>query len=152
MEQSQPRPPITPEQRRQRSESRKINTNKAFFDSLRRLCDLPQEELEKAAVSVVCALERRLTGDEVFDFESQLPAKFRDMLTRCERHEGAPPSKFGLAELYKMVGDDLGKSQDEVVGIVRATILALKGQITQGEADDVASQLPGDIKEIWIYP
>ena len=51
-----------------------------------------------------------------------------------------------------MIGADLGKERDEVVPIVRSVFLALKGQITAGEAEDVASQLPADIKEIWIYP
>lgn len=146
------RPGITDEQRRQRSESRKINTQKHFMDKVKQLCDWPEEDLQKATASIVCTLEQRLTGEEAFDFEAQLPAKLRELLVRCERHEGAPASKFGLQEFYQRIGDDIGKGPNEVVGVVRAVFLALKGQISKGEADDVASQLPLDLKEIWIYP
>jgi uncharacterized protein (DUF2267 family) len=33
---------------------------------------------------------------------------------------------------------------------VRAVCAALKSQISPGEADDVAAQLPADLRELWM--
>ncbi len=138
--------------RSQRSETRKSQTYAEFMKSLRRISDMPEALCEPAAVSVLCAIEQRISANEAADLESQLPAKLVEVLDRCERHAGEMPERFGLDELYAMVADDLDKSPEEVVPIVRDVILAVKGQITRGEADDVAAQLPKDIKRIWNLP
>lgn len=138
--------------REQRRRSRATNTYKVFLDKLKTLADLPGADLEAAAASVLCALEQRLTADEAFDLESQLPSKLRELLKRCDRHLSAEPRRFGLSEFYDKVATDLGVGRDEAVPLVRAVILAVKYQISQGEADDVHAQLPGDLKQIWQYP
>lgn len=144
--------PATDEDRARRSASRATNTYRAFLEKLHALSDLHGEQLEAAAASVLCGLEQRLTADERFDLEAQLPSKLRGLLQRCDRHAASAPRRFGLSELYDKVSTDMGVSRDEAVTIVRAVILAVKYQISQGEAEDVASQLPGDMKQIWQYP
>lgn len=138
--------------RQQRRASRATNSYKTFMDKLKTLADMPGADLEAAAASVLCALEQRLTADESFDLESQLPSKLRELLQRCDRHQLSEPRRFGLSEFYDKVANDLDIERDEAVPLVRAVILAVKYQISQGEADDVQSQLPGDLKQIWQYP
>lgn len=138
--------------RQQRRESRATNTYKTFIDKLKTLADMPGADLEAAAASVLCALEQRLTSEEAFDLESQLPSKLRELLKRCDRHQMTEPRKFGLHEFYEKVASDLSIERDQAVPLVRAVILAVKYQISQGEAEDVEAQLPGDLKQIWQYP
>jgi uncharacterized protein (DUF2267 family) len=147
-----PRRPRTPEQRAQRSESRRSTSFMNFLKRLTQISGMSNEEAEKASVSVLCALEQRLTGDEVFDLESQLPAKLRDLLVRCERHEGKPPRKFGIDEFYDMVARDLSRSVTDIKPVVGNVIVALRDQISAGESEDVASQLPGDLAALWNNP
>ena len=149
MQEGQSRKIVTDADRQQRRESRRNNTMVFFLKDLAQYSSLPQEELGKAAASVLCALEQRLSSDEVKDLESQLPANLRDLLVRCERHEGNPSREFALGDLYDMVCEDLGMRQEDVPPVVRAVFRALKDQISEGESEDVAAQLPADIKEVW---
>ena len=48
-----------------------------------------------------------------------------------------------------MIGEDLGMQAAEVEGVVRAVFSAVREQISEGEAEDVASQLPKDLGALW---
>lgn len=120
-----------------------------FIRDLERYCNLPVEDLPRTAESVLCALEQRLTVEEAHDMESQLPANLQDLLVRCDRHAGLKKRSFDLEALYTMVGDDLNLRAGDVPPVVRAVFRAVKDQISEGESQDVASQLPADIREIW---
>jgi len=135
--------------RQQRHESRTSQTYAAF---IKRLCErggMSPHTAEQAAVSVLCALEQRIFGEEARDLEAQLPQKLVELLTRCERHEGPPPTKFGRAEMLNMVGQDLSLSPEAVEPVVRAVMSTLQDQITEGEAEEVMNQLPHDIRDLW---
>jgi uncharacterized protein (DUF2267 family) len=144
-----PRPPVSPEQRLLRRESRSSSTYKAFLKNLSDKGRMSEEIAEAAAVSVLCALEQRLVGGEASDLEAQLPLKLQNLLARCERHHGEVPAKFGREEFLAMVGEDLGMQSSEVEGVVRAVFAAVRDQISEGEADDVSAQLPKDLGALW---
>ncbi|MBN8232516.1 DUF2267 domain-containing protein [Corallococcus macrosporus] len=142
------------ERRRMRHESRTSQTYKAF---LKYLCDvgrLPSEQAaEDAAVSVLCVLEQRLVGEEDNDLEAQLPMKLRELLIRCDRHEsGPPPQKFGRTEMVSMVAEDLDIEPDDAEPIIRAVFSAIQAQISTGESDDIAGELPPDLRDLWARP
>lgn len=149
---TQGRRPVTDETRRQRHESRSGSTYKHFLKDLCRVGNLSEEQAEQASVSVLCALERRIYSDEASQLEAQLPVKLRDLLQRCERHEGAPPKKFGKDEFFRMVADDLNTDPGNAEKCARAVITAVRSQISEGEAEDVAGQLPEDLAELWRRP
>ncbi|RKH40846.1 DUF2267 domain-containing protein [Corallococcus sicarius] len=142
------------ERRRMRHESRTSQTYKAF---LKYLCDvgkLPSEQAaEDAAVSVLCVLEQRLVGEEDKDLEAQLPMKLRELMIRCDRHEaGPPPQKFGRAEMMSMVAEDLDMEPEDTEPIIRAVFSAIQAQISTGESDDIAGELPPDLRDLWARP
>lgn len=152
-EQQQPggRREVPLETRRQlRHESRTSQTYAAF---LKRLCErggMSPHTAEQAAVSVLCALEQRIFGEEARDMEAQLPRRLVDLLHRCERHEGPPRKKFGREEMLNMVGSDLSLNPDAVEPVVRAVMSTLQDQISEGEAEQVMNQLPADIRDLWL--
>ncbi len=89
-------------------------------------------------------------GTEVKHLEAQLPAKVRDLLRRCPRHEGLPPRKFKLLEFLQRVGEDLDTTPNEAERLSRAVFATVRGHISEGEADDVMGQLPADLRALWI--
>lgn len=136
--------------RARRHESR---TSQSYATFLKHLCDrggMSPSVAEKAAVSVLCAIEQRIFGEEARDLEAQLPQKLTELLHRCERHEsGPPPRKFGRAEMLLMVGEDLSLEPDAVEPVIRAVLDAIQEQVSEGEVEQVLRQLPEDLRDLW---
>lgn len=138
------------ERRKRRSEARASQTYAAFIKHLCERGGMSPSVAQQAAVSVLCAVEQRIYAEEARDLEAQLPRKLTELLHRCERHEGeARPEKFGLQEMLRWVGDDLALNPDAVEPVVRAVLDAVRDQISEGEADDLLSQLPEDMRHLW---
>lgn len=135
--------------RKLRHESRASQTYKVFLDHLCERGGMSPAVAQQAAVSVLCAVEQRILSDEALDMEAQLPRKLTDLLHRCEKHEEELPPKFGREHLLKRVGEDLSLNPDAVEPVVRAVLDAIRHQISEGEAEDVMSQLPQDIRDLW---
>lgn len=136
--------------RARRRESRTSQTYAAFIKHLCERGGMSPSVAEQAAVSVLCAIEQRIFGEESRDLEAQLPRKLTELLNRCERHESAPPPrKFGRAEMLLMVGKDLSLEPEAVEPVVRAVLDAIRDQISEGEVDQVMEQLPADLRDLW---
>lgn len=146
------RPATVDEQRLMRSRSRSAQTYTLFLNKLCEVGRMSSDFAERAAVSVLCALEQRLTSDEANDMEAQLPTRLQSLLVRCSRHRGAPPEKFGRDEFLQMVADDLGMQLAEVEGVVRSVFRTVREWISEGEVDDIIQQLPRDFEELWQRP
>lgn len=133
-----------------RHESRTSQSYAAFIKHLCERGGMSPSVAEQAAISVLCALEQRIFGEEANELEAQLPRKLTELLQRCERHEsGAPPVKFGREEMLRMVGAELGLNPDAVEPVVRAVLDALRDQISDGEVEDVMKELPADLRDLW---
>jgi uncharacterized protein (DUF2267 family) len=136
--------------RAQRHEARTSQTYAAFIKHLCERGGMSPSVAEQAAVSVLCALEQRIFGEEAQDLEAQLPRKLTELLHRCERHEsGPPPRKFGRAEMLAMVGEELSLMPAAVEPVIRAVLDAIRDQISEGEVEQVMNQLPADLRDLW---
>lgn len=144
-----PRPRVTPERRRQRHESRTGTTFRAFLNDVCEYSHLPLDEAERTTLSVICTLEQRITANEARDLEAQLPLRLRELLQRCPAHASAKPERFSLDEFIARVADDLDCTEDEAESRIEAVFAALRDQISEGEFEDVGSQLPSDIADLW---
>jgi len=138
------------EQRRaERSEQRRNQTFAAFMTYLRRVGSISEERAEQSAVAVLCALERRILPGEAKDLEAQLPAKLRDLITRCDRHAGVKKHAIDRAEFVGMVADELGVPPPAAEHLILSVFHALRAQVSEGEARQVESQLPADLEALW---
>jgi uncharacterized protein (DUF2267 family) len=136
--------------RAQRREARTSQTYAAFIKHLCERGGMSPSVAEQAAVSVLCAIEQRIFGEEARDLEAQLPQKLTELLVRCERHEsGPPPRKFGRAEMLRMVGEDLSLAPEAVEPVIRAVLNAIRDQVSEGEVEQVMRQLPHDLRDLW---
>lgn len=138
--------------RQQRHEAHAASTYKSFLKGLMELGSLSEGDAECAAVSVLAALERRIYGQEAKSLESQLPAKLRELLQTVPHHEGKPTEKFGREGLIEHVASDLKRDPSEIEPLVRSVFAAVRAQITEGEAEKVAAQLPSDLATLWMMP
>ena len=141
--------PTLPELAIKRHESRTTNSYLRFLEDLMDIGNLEADEAEAAAVSVLCALEQRISANEAQDLNSELPVKLRELLFRCDRHQ-EKPLRFDLDTLYDMVADDLQVNRESVVPVVHFVFCAVRQRISEGEAADVAAQLPRDIASVWL--
>jgi uncharacterized protein (DUF2267 family) len=136
--------------RARRHESRTSQTYAAFIKHLCERGGMSPSDAEQAAVSVLCAIEQRIFGEEAQDLEAQLPQKLTQLLHRCERHEsGPPPNKFGRAEMLLMVGEELSLKPEAVEPVIRAVLAAIRDQVSDGEVEQVMRKLPSDLRDLW---
>ena len=129
-----------------RHESHAATTYQAFLKDVEHVGAMPKELAERAAVAVLSVFERRIVPAGARHLEAQLPSTLRELLEHLSQR------KFGRAAFFRMVADDLGMSAHEVEPIVRAVFRVVRSKVSEGEARDVAAELPRDLAELWVNP
>jgi uncharacterized protein (DUF2267 family) len=110
---------------------------------------LDREEARRATAAVVHALRDRLTPVEAGQLAAQLPRGLQLLWAEGER-PGRAPMKIRREAFYQRVKTEAGvATRREAQEVVFGVFAALKDAVSPGEADDVLSQLPKDLKEIW---
>ena len=143
--------PVTEQRRLQRHESRVSQTWRNFLIDLRSATSLDAEAAADAAVSVLCRLEERITGEEARDLEAQLPVKLQQLLAdACGQVEAI--HKLNRYQFVASVALDLGVPDAEAETLVHAVFATVRSHISEGEARDVQSQLPKDLQSVWMQP
>lgn len=113
------------------------------------------EQAKLATRIVFDLLHHRITEEEAYDIESQLPRDlaliweggetwFQRLLSRFKPH-----NDFNRLEFIKEINarkQDLPSTGEK---ISKAVFYALQNQISRGEAEDVAAQLPLDLRDLW---
>jgi uncharacterized protein (DUF2267 family) len=107
---------------------------------------------EQAATAVLCTLTMRVTGGQARDYVASIPQPLSALLIPCVQHRGEQPEKFDRAGFLQRVTDHLGVSMEDAERISRAVFAAVRSDLPQREADDVESQLPRDLAELWRAP
>jgi len=142
------RPGRTPARRMERHEQHLAQTYAGFLRELEEL-GVDHELAPKAIESVLCALEQRLVESESRHLEAQLPRKVQALLQRCPRHLGRPPRGVNREEFLRMVAEDLRCDVNRAETLTRAVFAAVRNHISEGEAEEVAIQLPHDLRTLW---
>ena len=108
-----------------------------------------REAVKKGVAVVLRALRDRLTPTEARQAAAQLPRELKRVWSAGEV-AGRKPVKMHRRDFYERVKKEAGlTSIREARFLVIAVFAALKEQISAGEARDVESQLPRDLKEVW---
>ena len=140
-----------PSRSEQRHQSRIGSTYAAF---IKHLCEVGRLEpglAEGAAVSVINALLHRIHPDEAKELMAQLPRKLLELLPKQEARAQKPERVIGKSrdDFLRVVAEDLGKDVSEMESIVRAVFQGLREHISEGEAEDVESNLSHDLRDLW---
>lgn len=110
---------------------------------------LERTDAKRATAAVLHALRDRLTPEEATQAAAQLPRELK-LVWRSGEAPRRRPMKMHRREFYDRVRGDAGlASLVEARNVTRSIFGALKDQLSPGEADDVLSQLPKDLKDVW---
>ena len=128
------------------------HTRSTYARFVKHVCavgELPPALAEAASISVLCALERRILPGQARHLEAQLPRRLVAFLPSGRELPPGERRRYGRDAFLQSVAQDLRLPQEEVEPIVRAVIMALRDRISEGEADDVANNLPEDLRALW---
>jgi uncharacterized protein (DUF2267 family) len=116
-----------------------------------RLGELPPGIDSAAAfMAVMCTFAQRLSGGEARHVLLGLPGTLRPFVTSCMLHRDEPAQPFGSDELLRRVSEHLGTSVTVAEDIVRAVFSAVKTCLPSKDVEDAASQLPPDLRALWL--
>jgi uncharacterized protein (DUF2267 family) len=108
-----------------------------------------REAVKQGVAAVFGALRDRLTPEESRQAAAQLPRELKAMWLGGEV-PGRKPMKMHRREFYERVKKDAGAASiREARFLVIAVFAALKEQLSAGEAEDIQSQLPKDLRAVW---
>ncbi|WP_158501708.1 DUF2267 domain-containing protein [Vitiosangium sp. GDMCC 1.1324] len=139
-----------PQSRSEKRHQSHIGSTYAAF--IKHLCEVGKLDAglaECAAVSVINALLHRIQPGEAKDLQAQLPRKLLDFLPK---EDGSKPRRMlgkSREDFFRAVAEDLRKDVSEVEPIVRAVFQGLREHISEGEAEDVESNLSKDLQDLW---
>lgn len=128
---------------------------KAFVQRVAARMGCDEHWAESLTFAVFQELRDRLTPAEAADVDAQLPAGLKTLwesLDRPDRHVRRvhEPQFIGEVRLIASLPDEA--EAERAVVTVFATLQELLGSPTgmEGEAWDVMSQLPKDLKKLWV--
>jgi len=123
---------------------------KEFFERVQRYARLGDlERAEDLTRIVFYLLSARLTINEGDDLRAQLSEDLKKLWDEVKETK-VDVIKFKRPEfLNRVMADGRLKNAKEAENVVNAVFKALKSQISKGEAEDVAAQLPEHLKEMW---
>jgi uncharacterized protein (DUF2267 family) len=139
----------TSQRRLQRHLSHTGATYSHFIKHLCQVGELSPELAEAAAISVVSALQRRILPGQARHLSAQLPRRLVAFLPPARELSSSERRRFGCEAFLKRVSVDLGLELDEAERVARAVIASVRDRISEGTADDVANNLPEDLRALW---
>ena len=81
---------------------------------------------------------------------AQLPRELRALWGEGEGDEARQPLRLHRKDFYARVQSEAGLgSEREARMVTGAVFAALQAQLSPGEADDIHTQLPKDLKVVW---
>ena len=106
-----------------------------------------QEEAMLAIGATLATLAERLAGGEAKDLASQLPPEIGVFLLQPYAGIGDP---FGLEEFFRLVSKRAGIGMQNASLQARVVIGVLCEAVSMGEIENVRSQLPQDIRQLFM--
>jgi uncharacterized protein (DUF2267 family) len=80
-----------------------------------------------------------------------MPGPLRDLFQPCRRQRTELAESFTRQEFLHRIADRLGIFPDEAESVARTVFAALRDEVPSArrEVDDVESQLPKNLKDLW---
>jgi uncharacterized protein (DUF2267 family) len=122
-----------------------------FYDTVAKTShETDRAIIRRATAAVLHALRDRLTMDEADQLFAQLPRELKDVWGAGEEPVRTPVKMNLDAFLGRVMRAAELPSLQQARWLTLAVFAALKAQVSSGEARDVMSQLPKDLKELWV--
>jgi uncharacterized protein (DUF2267 family) len=115
-----------------------------FVKAVAARAGLPRDEAETLTRSTLRVLGERLTGGEAEDLRAQLPRELQeDLLPASEQAED-----FDVDEFSRRVAQRTGIDEADAGAAVVAVLATIRDAVSEGEFDDVMSQLGREFAEL----
>jgi uncharacterized protein (DUF2267 family) len=122
-----------------------------LFADIRRHASLPPNVTPEDALSaVMCTFSRHVSGGEARLLWNALPGSIKPLLDRCMIHRNEKAERFAKDQLLIRVAEHLGVTVEQAEEITSAVLTAISSSLPAKEMADVASQLPRDMRDLWI--
>lgn len=131
-----------------------------FIRQVQEMTGLPTAEMAEEGTRIVLhLLSHRITKDESEDAAAQLPEDIQPLwdsdnwftyMINLFRRKQLNYRK--LDEFYEMIADRLRRNDIPMEAELLAVVVfhVLKEQISPGEVEDIAAQLPTEIEQLWL--
>ena len=113
---------------------------------------LDRDGARRATEAVLETLGERISGGEVDDLASQLPAELHDPLRRGDAasHRAARP--LSLEQFLHAIAEREGATPEEAHEHARAVFATLREAVTKKQLADISAQLPDDYAALMARP
>jgi CBS domain-containing protein/uncharacterized protein (DUF2267 family) len=136
--------------RRHRHEARAEEHFGRLLHIVQTTTGLPKKELAETALELVLSsIIRRITAEEAEDLLAQLPSRLRERLEDAPR---GPDRTVNLGGIARALAERLELGPDEAYRVARGVGEALEQVVSEGEIEDVRSQLPREMRELFPRP
>lgn len=123
----------------------------AVEEEIERRVRLPDNVTVDAAIKAVMAIfSQRLSGGEAFHVLLGLPDDLQRLTEGAVLGRDEPASVFDRDTLVGAVAYRLDVLREDAFAVVFAVLAAVKHVLPAKEIDDVAEQLPADLRELWL--
>jgi uncharacterized protein (DUF2267 family) len=109
----------------------------------------PDVSADDAARAVLCTVSLGMSKEEAYELAATLPAELSRLLHPCVRHRRDAAGTSDQAEFLRRISDHLLVTPDQAQQITRAVFAALKHRVPSADIQEVASRLPGELKDLW---
>jgi uncharacterized protein (DUF2267 family) len=125
-----------------------------FLKEIETRSGLPRDQAYKAAIAVFQELHDRLSAREADDLAAQLPGEFKRMWHSLDA-PGRDVRRTHERDFIRHIADTVEIDETRAERSLMATFKALQVLLNSpsgqdGEAWDVFSQLPKDLKQLWL--
>jgi uncharacterized protein (DUF2267 family) len=117
-----------------------------FMQSVRERGGLDDDQADKAVRATLNTLAQRLAGDEPYDLAAQLPEELK--LTTIFTTEAGFGHDLSAQQFVETVAHREGCPAEPARRHVQAVMSTLRDAVTDGEWDDIESQLGSDYREL----
>lgn len=123
---------------------------RAFLADIEQSGAIPSNtQAQDAAQTILCTLTQRVSGGEAYDFMNSMPPAMQYMLKECTIHRAEGAQDFDRAQFLGRIADQLHIGSDHAEALCRAVFHAMWAHLPTKEMDDLESQLPPDLKDLW---
>jgi len=125
-------------------------TNEWIDDVKNEIGCMSRDEAYRALSSTLHALRDRLIPEEAIQLAAQLPLLIRGMYYDGYTLSGKPIPVRRKDEFLDLIGSELTMAPDiDPEDAAKGVFSVLERRVSKGEIDDIKSQLPEEIKELW---
>jgi uncharacterized protein (DUF2267 family) len=104
----------------------------------------------EAFMAVLCIFSRRLSGGEARNLRLALPNTVRPLIGACSLHRPELADAFDDREFTLRVAEHLAIAPELATRLIEVVFASVRRWLPEKDVADVASQLPVDLRNLWL--